>query len=61
MLPATGGGSFDVLLDGDGAPMTVARVTQLIRNKYYDGLTWHRVVPNFVVQGGSPGMNEYVG
>jgi peptidyl-prolyl cis-trans isomerase B (cyclophilin B) len=61
MLPATGGGSFDVLLDGDGAPMTVARVSQLIRDKYYDGLTWHRVVPNFVVQGGSPGMNEYVG
>ena len=61
MSPATGGGTFDILLDGDRAPMTVARVLELIRNKYYDGLTFHRVLPNFVLQGGSPGMNEYVG
>jgi cyclophilin family peptidyl-prolyl cis-trans isomerase/HEAT repeat protein len=61
MSPATGGGTFDVLLDADRAPMTVARVLELIRNKYYDGLTFHRVLPNFVLQGGSPGMNEYAG
>lgn len=61
MSAATGGGSFDVLLDGERAPMTVARVRELVRDRYYDGLTFHRVVPNFVLQGGSPGMNEYVG
>lgn len=61
MAPATGGGTFDILLDADRAPMTVAHVLELIRNKYYDGLTFHRVLPNFVLQGGSPGMNEYVG
>ena len=57
----TGGGSFDIAFDANRAPMTVARVRDLIRNRYYDGLTFHRVVPNFVLQGGSPGMNEYVG
>jgi cyclophilin family peptidyl-prolyl cis-trans isomerase len=61
MSARTGGGSFDVLLDADRAPMTVARVLKLVREGYYNGLTFHRVVPNFVLQGGSPGMNEYVG
>ncbi|MGH9203235.1 MAG: peptidylprolyl isomerase, partial [Vicinamibacterales bacterium] len=61
MSARTGGGSFDVLLDADRAPVTVARVLALVRDRYYDGLTFHRVVPNFVLQGGSPGMNEYVG
>jgi len=61
MAPASGGGTFEIVLNVADAPMTVARVSQLIQSKYYDGLTWHRVVPNFVLQGGSPGMNEYVG
>ena len=41
--------------------MTVARFTTLARAGRYDGLTFHRVVPNFVIQGGSPGANEYAG
>ena len=38
----------------DSAPKTVARISELIQKKFYDGLTFHRVVPGFVVQGGDP-------
>jgi cyclophilin family peptidyl-prolyl cis-trans isomerase/HEAT repeat protein len=54
-------GSFDIGLLADDAPAAVTRFAQLARAGYYNGLTFHRVVPNFVVQGGSPGANEYVG
>jgi len=56
-----GGGSFVVKLRGDVAPVMAARVLALVRQGYYDGLTWHRVEPDFVIQGGGPGANEYVG
>lgn len=38
----------------DDAPITVASFIKLARNKFYDGLTFHRVVPGFVIQGGCP-------
>ena len=41
--------------------MMAARILALARAGYYDGLSWHRVEHDFVVQGGSPGANEYVG
>jgi cyclophilin family peptidyl-prolyl cis-trans isomerase/HEAT repeat protein len=55
------GGAFELRLFTDDAPATVARFVNLARKGYYNGLTFHRVVPNFVVQGGSPGANEYMG
>jgi cyclophilin family peptidyl-prolyl cis-trans isomerase len=55
------GGAFDLELLPDDAPATVARFARLARAGYFDGLTFHRVVPNFVVQGGSPWANEYAG
>lgn len=61
MAASTGGGAFEMVLNADEAPMSAARMIDLIRRRYYDGLTFHRLVPNFVLQGGSPGMNEYVG
>jgi len=42
-------------------PLTRARFVSLLSSGYYNGLTFHRIVPNFVIQGGSPGANEYCG
>ena len=36
------------------APKTVENFTKLAKDGYYDNLTWHRVIPNFVIQGGCP-------
>ena len=54
-------GAFELALFTAQAPATVLRFARLVRAGYYNGLTFHRVVPNFVIQGGSPGANEYVG
>lgn len=61
MAESGGGGSFVVRLRGDVAPITAARILELAEAGYYDGLAWHRVEPDFVVQGGSPLDNEYSG
>ncbi len=36
------------------APNTVANFIKLAKEGYYDGVTFHRVIPNFVIQGGDP-------
>ena len=61
LADSSGGGSFTVRLRGDVAPIMAARILALARSRYYDGLTWQRVEPDFVIQGGSPRANEYVG
>jgi cyclophilin family peptidyl-prolyl cis-trans isomerase len=57
----SGKGAFDLKLLIDEAPLAALRVATRAREGYYNGLTFHRVVPNFVIQGGSPGANEYAG
>jgi cyclophilin family peptidyl-prolyl cis-trans isomerase len=52
-------GVFDAALFTMEAPATVLRFAELAAAGYYNGLTFHRVVPNGVIQGGSPGANEY--
>jgi cyclophilin family peptidyl-prolyl cis-trans isomerase len=54
-------GVFEFALFTSEAPSTVLRFAALAESGYYNGLTFHRVVPNFVVQGGSPAANEFVG
>ena len=39
------------------APGTVANFEKLANSEFYDGLTFHRVIPNFVIQGGDPNGN----
>lgn len=56
-----GRGYFDVALDVDAAPLTAIRIARRAGEGYYNGLTFHRIAPNFVIQGGSPGANEYAG
>jgi cyclophilin family peptidyl-prolyl cis-trans isomerase len=47
-------GDIVVLLDAQAAPQTVNNFVFLARQGFYDGLTFHRVEPGFVIQGGDP-------
>ena len=47
-------GTIEVELDGDTAPITVANFVKLVNEKFYDGLTFHRIISGFMIQGGDP-------
>ncbi|HRG57586.1 MAG TPA: peptidylprolyl isomerase [Bacteroidia bacterium] len=47
-------GTLKVEFYQNDAPLTVKNFTDLAKSGFYDGLTFHRVIPNFVVQGGCP-------
>ena len=47
-------GTFDIALDSTRAPKTVNSFVFLSEEGFYDGLSFHRVIPEFVVQGGDP-------
>lgn len=61
VLAMAKGDTIRVRLLPGAAPINTFRFARLARAGYFDGLTFHRVVPNFVIQGGSPGANEYWG
>ena len=50
----TNEGAIDVELFDEDAPKTVDNFVRLSRDGFYDGLTFHRVIPDFMIQGGDP-------
>ncbi|MCH2235187.1 MAG: peptidylprolyl isomerase [Crocinitomicaceae bacterium] len=50
----TSKGTMVAELYDEATPITVANFVKLANSNFYDGLTWHRVIPNFVIQGGCP-------
>src|SRR5258705_1090942 len=50
----TNHGAIEVELFDDDAPKTVENFTKLARDGFYDGVIFHRVIPDFMIQGGDP-------
>lgn len=50
-------GNIKVALDADAAPKTVENFVSLANEGFYDGLTFHRIIDNFMIQGGDPDAN----
>ena len=48
----TSAGTIMLELDAEKAPLTVANIEAYIKDGFYDGLIFHRVIPNFMIQGG---------
>lgn len=51
------GGLIKIELDEQAAPITVANFKKLVKEGFYDGLTFHRIIPGFMIQGGDPNGN----
>ena len=51
---ATNRGTISLRLFPEHAPVTVANFANLVRRGFYDGLQFHRVIPDFMIQGGCP-------
>ena len=50
-------GDIELELDADKAPITVTNFINLVNDKFYDGLTFHRIIDGFMIQGGDPNSN----
>ena len=50
-------GTITVELDANAAPITVENFTKLAQDGFYDGLTFHRIISGFMIQGGDPKGN----
>lgn len=54
-------GKITVELDADIAPITVTNFVDLVKDKFYDGITFHRIIEGFMIQGGDPTGTGYSG
>lgn len=54
----TNKGDMRVTFYEQDAPNTVANFTKLAQDGFYNGLKWHRVIPDFVIQGGCPNSKD---
>jgi peptidyl-prolyl cis-trans isomerase B (cyclophilin B) len=54
----TNKGQMVVTFYDKDAPITVSNFVKLAKEGYYNGLKWHRVIPNFVIQGGCPNSRQ---
>ncbi|MBO9669672.1 MAG: peptidylprolyl isomerase [Sphingobium sp.] len=54
VLDLSDGGRVRILLRPDVSPLTVTRIKELTRKRFYDGLVFHRVIDGFMAQGGDP-------
>ena len=55
---STSKGDMIVELYENETPVTVENFVKLINSKFYDGLSFHRVIPDFVIQGGCPNSRD---
>ena len=51
------GKTIDIELDATAAPITCENFLKLVNQGFYNGLTFHRVIPGFMIQGGDPNGN----
>ncbi len=54
-------GTILLELDGKAAPVTVTNFVNLVNDKFYDGITFHRIMDGFMIQGGDPTGTGYNG
>ena len=53
-MSVKGYGEIDLCLDREAAPITVENFVSLVERRFYNGLTFHRIIDGFMIQGGDP-------